>query len=219
MHQVLCDDVIICNAVESIDWSDLPIQFFLCEDCLIPGCGGGGRVTIRYCNGEILIIPDFNAMLQGAWEETEYAPPPWMKKRGCLSFLPEHWNRLRSFCPAAPSLNAILPITTEELLRLYHFQSPRAFLPDYLTPTHVKWDLILCTNGPDSSADISNLKHLFSDPTSVSGHVFCIPAPDSYPVSAFLDLPSIAEWPIFSSEPEPVVSLSNTIHIKFLNTD
>lgn len=214
VRQVVCDDVVVCNASDSIDWSAPSVQFELCEACLHEGCSSGGRVAIRRFNDRVLIIPDFTAMIQGDWEATEYAPPPWMVKRGPLSFSPSNWSVFHSACVGAPSFDSIAAASTAEVLRLYHFQAPRSFLPDYLSPSLAKWDLILCTSGHDSEIDLVHLRRLFVDPATFEGHEFCTPHPDSYTVSAFLDLPSVSEWPVFSSEPNPAVRLSDDLHFR-----
>ncbi len=212
VRQVICDDVVICNAAEHIDWTACSVQFELCEACLVVGCSSGGRVVVRRFGNDVLIIPDFSAMIKGDWETTEYAPPRWMEKRGPLVFSPSNWSVFQSACVGAPSFDTIEAASTSEVLRLYHFQAPRSFLPDYLSPSHAKWDLILCTSGHDSDIDLVHLRRLFSDVAAFDSHVFCKPQTDSYTVSAFLDLPSISEWPIFSSEPEPAFLISGDIY-------
>lgn len=197
-----------------MDWADHSVQFELCEACLVVGCSPGGRVAIRRFGDRVLIIPDFTAMIQGDWEATEYAPPRWMEKRGPLSFSSSSWSVFHSACVGAPSFDSIATASAAEVLRLYHFLAPRLFLPDFLSPSFAKWDLILCTSGHDSEMDLVHLRRLFSDPSSFAGHEFCTPLPDSYTVSAFLDFPSVAEWPIFSSEPDPAVCLSDDIHFR-----
>lgn len=214
VRQVICDDVVVCNASDCVDWSAHSIQFELCEACLVDGCASGGRVVIRRFNDRVLIIPDFTAMIQGDWEAAEYAPPRWMEKRGVLSFSSSNWEAFRSACGGAPSFYSIAPASTTEVLRLYHFQAPRSFLPDYLSPSLAKWDSILCTNGHSSATDLVHLRWLFSDPSTFDGHEFCKPQPDSYTVSVFLDQPTISEWPIFSSEHAPAVHLSDDIHFR-----
>ncbi len=214
VRQVVCDDVVVCNAADYIDWSAHAVQFELCEACLVEGCSSGGRVAIRRFGDRVLIIPDFAAMTQGDWETTEYAPPLWMEKRGPIAFSPSSWSVFHPACVGSPSFDSISPASTAEMLRLYHFMAPRSFLPDYLSPSLAKWDLILCTSGHDSEIDLVHLRRLFSDPSTFDGHEFCTPQPDSYTVSAFLDLSSVSEWPIFSSEPDPAVRLSDDIHFR-----
>lgn len=214
VRQVVCDDVVVCNAADYIDWSAHSVQFELCEACLVEGCNSGGRVAIRRLGDRVLIIPDFSAIIQGNWETTEYAPPSWMDKRGPLSFSPSNWGVFHSTCVGSPSFDSISAASTSEVLRLYHYQAPRSFLPDYLSPSRANWDLILCTSGHDPEIDLVHLKRLFSDPSTFDGHEFCAPQTDSYTVSAFLDLSSVSEWPIFSSEPDPAVRLSDDIHFR-----
>jgi hypothetical protein len=213
-RQVVCDDVVVCNAANYIDWSAHSVQFELCEECLVVDCSPGGRVSIRRTNDHVLIIPDFAAMCQERRDAMEYAPPRWMTKNGALSFSRSNWQVFQSACGGAPSFDSIALVSTTELLRLYHFQSPRTFLGDYLSPSLAQWDLILCTSGHDSETDLMCLRRLFSDPTTFAGHDFCTPDPESYTVSAFLDTLSAEEWSIFSSETDPAVRLSDEIHFR-----
>jgi hypothetical protein len=214
VRQVVCDDVVVCNAADHIDWSAYPVQFLICADCLYVGCADGGRVAIRRADECVLIIPDFTAMFESDWAAMEYRPPHWMAQRGALSFSRSTWKLFQAACVKAPSFDSITPASTSELLRLYHFQAPRQFLGDYLSPSLAQWELILCTSGRDSGDDVQHLKKLFSDPSTFDGHEFCTPLSDSYTVSVFLDLPSIPEWPIFSSESDPAVRLSDDIYFR-----
>ena len=214
VRQVVCDDVIVCNAADYIDWSTHSVQFELCEACLVEGCSSGGRAAIRRFDDRILIIPDFTAMIQGDCDATAYAPPRWMMKRGALSFSRSSWSLFHTACAGAASFDSIAPASTTELLRLYHFQAPRSFLPDYPSPSLAKWDLILCTSGHDSEIDLTHLRRLFFDPSTYEGHEFCTPLPDSHTVSAFLDMVTVLEWPIFSSESDPAVRLSDDVHFR-----
>jgi len=216
VRQVVCDDVVVCNAADHIDWSAQTVQFLICEDCLYVGCTPGGRVAIRRMDQWVVIIPDFTAMLESDWSSMEYRPPTWMAKHGALSFSRSSWKLFQAACGKAPSFDSIAPATTSELLRLYHFQAPRAFLGDYLSPSLAQWDLILCTSGQDTGNDVRYLRKLFSDPTIFDRHEICPPHLDSYAVSAFLDLPGIPEWLIFSSESDPTVRLSEDIHFRLI---
>lgn len=214
VRQVICDDVTVCNATDHTDWSIDPIQMELCEACLIEGCGSGGRVVIRRFADRILIIPDFKGMTQGEWEEYEYEPPRWLINKGPLSFSASDWVVFQKASIDAPSFGSIPQASTADVLRLYHFLAPRSFLPNYLSPSQAIWDLILCTNGHESELDLKYLRLLFIDPSSFEGHEFCTPTPESYIISAFLDTPTMSEWPIFSSESNPSIRLSDDLFFR-----
>lgn len=171
-------------------------------------------MALRRFDDHILIIPDFAAMLPDSWAATQYSPPRWMVKRGVLSFSKSNWRNFQYAFVGPPSIDEIDPISTVELLYLYYFQAPRSFLPDYLAPSQANWNLILCTSGDDAGEDIKHLKSLFSDPSTYKRHEYCTPQETSYTVSAFLDLPSVLEWPIFSSESDPALYLSEHMHFR-----
>jgi hypothetical protein len=175
VRQVICDDVVVCNAANHIDWSIHPVEFEMCEACLCAGCEPGGRVAIRRAEDRVLIMPDFAAMSESDCALIEHGLPRWMEKRGALSLSSSDWEAFQTACGGAPFMDAIAPASTTELLRLYHFQAPRAFLRDYLSPSLAKWNLILCTKGQDSSNDLVHLRRLFSDPLIFEGHEFCTP--------------------------------------------
>lgn len=214
VRQVVCGDLVLCNAVDHIDWSLQSVQFEMCEQCLVDGCSPGGRVSIRRVDEWIVIIPDFAAMCQGEWDANEHAPPRWMTMRGPLSFSHSNWKAFQSACGGAPAFDSVVPASTSELLRLYHFLTPRGFLHDYLSPSQAQWGLILSTNGQDSANDLLHLRKLFSDPSTFDGHDFCKPQTGSYTVSAFLDVLSIEEWHVFSSESDPAIRLSDDIYFR-----
>lgn len=173
-------------------------------------------MVIRRFTDRILIMPDFNGMAQGEWEECEYAPPQWMIERGPLSFSASNWSLFQKASIDAPAFETVPQASTAEVLRLYHFLAPRSFLPNHLSPSQANWDLILCTNGHDSELDLKNLRWLFTDPSCFEGHEFCTPPPESYIISAFLDTPTMVEWPIFSSETNPAIRLSDDLYVRLI---
>ncbi|MBB5031764.1 hypothetical protein [Prosthecobacter vanneervenii] len=215
VRQVLCDDVIICNATDHIEWTDHSLlEVELCEVCLFKGCSMGGCVALRRAADRVLFIPAFEAMLKGDEVVREYAPPGWMMKHGPLSLSQADWGVIELASSGAPSYGSLTQISTSEMLRLFHFLAPRDFLRDYLSPAFARWDLILATSGRDSVADIAYLKRLFSEPAVFTGHSFCTPDPGSSTVSVFLDFLSIHEWRVFSAEDKPAVRLSEDLYFR-----
>src|SRR5206468_4310556 len=72
---VVGDGVELVNALDLLDLTDEPVQIIVCDCCGTPGCNSGGRVTFRRLEDALLVIPAFEAMSRGAWEQTEYGPP------------------------------------------------------------------------------------------------------------------------------------------------
>lgn len=212
--QAICDDIVICNAIDLTEWAAKSVQVELCESCLVPGCSSGGRVAIRRVSDWVLLNPDFASMMESSDQSAECAPPRWMVKRGVLALSRTQWNLVRSASVSAPTFDLVKPASTEDLLWIFCFQAPREFLPDYLQPLMAKWELITCTNGHNSENDLRHLKRLFSDPAHFDGYEICTPRPDCYTVSFFLDLPSGAEWLVFSSEAEPAIRLSDELYFR-----
>lgn len=212
--QTSCDDIVICNATDLTEWTANSVQFELCEFCLVPGCGSGGRVAIRRVSDRVLLIPDFATMVEKGDQSAECDPPLWMVKRGVLALSRAQWELIQASSANAPIFDLIKHASVGDLLRIFHFQAPREFLPDYLQPLMAKWELITCTNGHNSENDLRHLKQLFSDPAHFDGYEICNPRPDSYTVSVFLDLPSDAEWLVFSSEVEPAIRLSDELYFR-----
>lgn len=218
--QWLCDGVVVCNAVEFVNWGESAPQFDLCESCLVAGCDPGGRVVLRRVSDKVLMLPAFEEMLGEHGEPGRCSPPSWMLQRGMLLLSKEVWGVLQRSHAHTPSFESLAPVSTPELMRAFHFQAPRAFLPDYLRPSTARWELILCTNGQVSERDLTHLRTLLADPGSLkSGHEVCIPRSDSHTVSAFLDLPSNSEWPVFSSEDTPAIRLSDELYFRLSASD
>jgi hypothetical protein len=209
--QVVCDDLVICNAADATEWAAKSVQLELCESCLVPGCSSGGRVMIRRVSDWVLLVPDFASMMAQGGQSAEWTPPQWMLKRGGLALSNSQWDLIKATCASAPAFDLIKLVSIEDLLRIFYFQAPREFLPDYLQPLTARWELITCTNGRDSESDLCYLKEMFAEPANFDGYDVCTPRPDSYTVSVFLDLPSDAEWPVFSSDVEPVLQLSDEL--------
>ncbi len=212
--QILCDGHTLFNAVEFVKWSDEPLQIFLCEFCLSPRCGGGGCVIIRKLSDRVVIMPDMAAQSTGEWEHTEYAPPLIIRKQGSLLLNLSQWETVCAVCPEAPEIDALLPITAPELAMLYHYQTPRAFLPDPLHPENAKWDLILTSNGEDTTASIEHLKSFFVQPSNFISHDTAATLSEGYVISMFLDTSDLHEWPALSSTSKPWGYLSPDLHFK-----
>jgi hypothetical protein len=211
VSQIVLDGHVLCNAYEAIDWADQPLQFQLCEACLIPRCGGGGCVALRRVDEFILITPDFRSMLGGDWESTEYAPPRIITRHGAVCLSSTQWRQLCAIAPGVPSFESISLLGTDELIYLFYFQTPGAFLHDFLHPAHAAWDNILCTNGSNSEADIAFLKCLFSAPTDFSHHERSKPAKGSFPISVFLETTIGCEWKVFTSDTPPLLWISDDL--------
>ncbi len=218
VQQVVCDGVTIVNAADYVAWDDLPIQFDLCDCCLHPGCASGGRVCVRRANHRVLILPAFDSFYAGEWEESQHGAPLWLRRRGVLSLTEDQWTTFSSPIRDAPHWSDLEHASTSDLIRLFHFQSPRLFLPDFTQPAGARWDSILCTNG-DTDIDISFLRRVFSPQISAYSHAFRSPSPESYTISAFLDGNSVEEWRLFSSEQPPALYLSDDLHIQLLPTN
>ena len=214
VQQLVCDGIVVGNAIDVTEWSCDSVKMWLCEACLVESCSAGGWVSIRRFGDRIFMLPEFGRMLAGEWEETEYEPPRWMAKMGALSLPLASWTVFESTGIRLPDVESIPMASTAELLRLFHFQAPRAFLPDFLSPGKANWDLILGTSGQDGDRDARLLKQLFSEPATFKDHETVTPLADACTVSVFLDLPTILEWPVFSSEPEPAVRLSEGVYFR-----
>lgn len=213
--QLIFDGHIVFNASEFVDWSQEPLQIFLCEACLHPGCGGGGCVVVRKLSNRVVIMPALLAQSAGEWERTEYAPPLSILKHGSFLLNYNQWKTVCELCPDAPKTEALTAITPSELAMLYHYQAPRTFLPDSLHPETANWDLILTSNGPDTATDVDHLKLLFVQPSRFTDYEIATTVPDSYTISVFLDTSDIYEWPVFSSGNERWAYIAPDLHVKF----
>lgn len=209
VRQWQADGVVVCNALDEMDWNMDAPQFELCEHCLTPRCSGGGRVCLRRLSGRVVLMPDFNAMKQGDWERSEYKPPRWMLQKGAMLLDVKTWEAFQRQCHDAPPAESLTDISTTELLCLYHFNAPREFLPDYLNLASSQWDKILMTNGSDPSRDLEELRRLISAPEAFAGHEFFEPDNGRNTVSIFLDAHPVIEWPALSSETLPIAYLSD----------
>lgn len=212
--QLVCDGEVIFNACEFIEWDDEHSQVWLCEACLVAGCGGGGRVIFRRAADKVLMMPAMAAQSKGEWERVEYAPPRVLERKGAICFASSQWSVVQSHCPEAPTLAALLPLTAPELAMLYHFQAPKAFLPDSLKSSEAKWEIIIAENGLGVPSNIDFLKGLFQPPQTYRSYDLIVPSPESYAVSVFLDTPDIQEWIVFSAGNEKLGYLNEDLHFR-----
>ena len=215
VQQVICDGVTIINAADHVAWDERPIQFELCNYCLVPGCASGGRVCVRRAHDRVLVLPAFDSFDDGEWDEARHGAPLWLRKHGVLSLNEDQWSRFSAPVRGAPQWSDLEHATTRDLVRLFHFQSPRLFLPNFTQPAGARWDTLLCTSG-DTDVDIAFLRKIFTPEISASSHVFCSPSPESYTISAFLEGNSVEEWRLFSSEQPHALFLADDLHVQLL---
>ncbi len=150
VKQVLLDGVLFANATRFTDWSEPTFQTIVCSACGHDGCEPGNWITARRAGELVLLMPDFDGMLD---DYDESAPPNYLKERGALLFNPANAERLRSLIPDLRPFEKLKGLRGLDAKRIAQFEAPHNMLGRFpVVPTvrknHVDW----CSHGEAKEA-------------------------------------------------------------------
>jgi hypothetical protein len=188
---LFADGTEIINALNFIDTKDDPIAFMVCEQCGTPGCSGGNRVQVRGFGDGILIVPAFDAMAAGDWEQTEYGPPYFLTKRGPALFRGRALATLERRLPSLADPDRWPPLTAREAVLLLQWEAPARVLGTFPEKPRLRTELIAETaTGTVSDAEAAlsaAIDRFLADPRPVR----TVPGE---PLTFYLDQAGFPEW-------------------------
>jgi hypothetical protein len=188
---VVGDGVELVNALNLLDLTDEPIQMIVCDCCGTPGCNSGSRVAYRRLEDALLVIPAFEAMSRGTWEQTEYAPPHFIDRMGAPLVRGQALESLKERVPGLADPARWPQVSRRELAMVLQWEAPARVLGVFPGAPKLSRDLIAAaTHGAGEEAQDA-LEALLSATASEHGELGILRCE---PVTFYLDLPGFPEW-------------------------
>jgi hypothetical protein len=188
---LIADGTEIINALDLVDTKEDPIAVIACDQCGTPGCGGGNRVQVRRLGDGILIVPAFDAMAAGEWEQTEYGPPYFLTKRGPALFRGRALAKLERHLPFLADPDCWPPLTAREAVLLIQWDAPARALGTFPEKPRLRSEVIAeASSGTVSAAEAAlsaAIDRFAADPRPVR----TVPGE---PLTFYLDQAGFPEW-------------------------
>jgi len=168
-------------------------QTILCSSCGIYHCEPGNWVALRQSDDFVFFIPAFEE-LHGEQNQTEYAPPYWLRQKGAFWLTKADFEKFKKLIPELDKQILINRITKFELLALYKLETPHKMFggfPDF-KPLRKKHILAVSELDNEVAFEIidSKLKELEN---STEFEITPLIENDKV-ISVFLDDSSTTEW-------------------------
>jgi hypothetical protein len=154
---LVVDGITMSNSVSHVDWDQDPIQLFVCETCLIPGCMGGNWVSIRRAGDHVLLLPTFFRNLE---DEEGYEPISLIISKGAMLLDRVLYSDLRRLVPDLPASRDLQPFAGWEAVRLLRFEAPAEILGKRWAPLRFERDLLLATDWASDDRAVAALEGL-----------------------------------------------------------
>jgi hypothetical protein len=156
------DDKDFINMVEGLEGEvdeDQIFQTILCSACGIYHCEPGNWVALRQSNDFVFFIPAFEE-LHGEQNQTEYAPPHWLRQKGSFWLTKVDFEKFKKLVPEIDKLQSIKAMTKFELLSLYKQDTPHKMFGDFPDFKPLRKDHILAVSELeiDTLADVIEIK-------------------------------------------------------------
>lgn len=138
-----CDGTRLVNALELVEFDAPATQVYVCSQCGQPHCESGGWVTMRRLGTSVVWTPAWNEMNAGAWESTQYRPPPFIASRGAPCFTAVAWSQLATLAANLPPLPTIQQLDSREAAWLLQWSAPGNVLGTYPARPKLRREAIL----------------------------------------------------------------------------
>lgn len=187
------------NAIELVDVEPTATQVEVCECCGYSRCSPGGWIAFRRIGDRIIWIPAWDEMQKGAWEESEYGPPSFLRSKGAPVFSPANWARLRALHGELPACGDLPWIDSRETVRLCQWSTPGHLLGEFPQEPRLRRDLLIAVTEGDLAAEADAVDACLQmhfgtvrQMALVAGHVAV------RPIEFWLDLPGTPSWTSFA---------------------
>jgi hypothetical protein len=190
------DDMDFINIIEGLDGEideDQIFQTILCGSCGVDHCEPGNWVALRQSDDFVFFIPAFEE-LNGEQNQTEYAPPYWLRQKGSFWLTKTDFEKFKKLVPELDKQKSINRITKPELLALYKSETPHKMFGDFPDFKPLRKNHVLAVSEIDNEVAFeiidSKLKEL---ETSTEFTITPLIENDKV-ISIFLDDSSTNEW-------------------------
>jgi hypothetical protein len=186
------------NAIEFIEVEATATQVEVCESCGFPHCSPGGWVAFRRIGDQVVWIPAWERMDMGAWEQAEYLPPSFLRRKGIPVFGSATWERLRALHRNLPTCAALPWLNSRETARLCQWSAPGRVLGEYPAPPRLRREFLIAVTDGDLAAEGSAVDTCLQTHFGAVQPMRLVPGDaEVMPIEFWLDLPGAPAWTSF----------------------
>lgn len=198
----------LANAVKLSAWKARSVQAIVCG-CGVDGCADGGWVAPRRCGDLVLLLPDFDDLVEDEADPPRHAPPSYVGRRGIPIIRAEAMERAVDALPGWPRRDDLAPLMNASIPRILQWEAPWQMLGRFPEPPRVRRDDILATSEglPGEQANrIDALLATYAE--SDSEAAFRATEKGDRVITFYVDAPATMEWcPLVMMDGEPRLSL------------
>lgn len=187
------------NAIERVDVEPTATQVEVCEGCGYSHCAPGGWVALRRIGDHVVWLPAWDEMERGAWEESEYGPPSFLRTKGAPVFGPTNWERLRALHAGLPACASLPGINSREAVRLCQWSAPGRILGEYPLEPRLRRDLVITVTDGGLAEEATTLDACLRAYFGTERQMAFAPGHAAVrPIEFWLDLPGTPGWSRFA---------------------
>jgi len=192
-------DTDFINIIERIDGEieeDQIFQTIICSSCGIYRCESGNWVALRQSGNFVFFIPAFEELYKDQ-NESEYAPPYWLKQKGSFWLTKVDFERFKRLIPELDKQKSINRIAKSELLALYKSDSPHNMFGDLQEFKPLRRNHVLAVSELDNDTAFEIIDRKLEElETSTDFEITPLTEKDQV-ISVFLDDSATTEWRAF----------------------
>lgn len=190
------DDTDFINLIEGLDGEieeDQIFQTILCSSCGIYRCEPGSWVALRQSNDFVFFIPAFEE-LNGEQNQTEYAPPYWLKQKGSFWLAKTDFEKFKKLIPELDKQKSINRIKKSELLALYKSDTPHKIFGDFPEFKPLRKNHVLAVSELDNETTFEILDNKLKELEKSTDFEIKPLTENDRVISLFLDDNAKTEW-------------------------
>jgi hypothetical protein len=208
VHQVVCENVLLINATELLEFEGDSVQVGVCESCGVTGCVPGSWVKVGTIGANVLFCPAIRKMREGDWQSKAYSPPNYLTTRG-IPVIPESvYRQIRALAPRLPRYETLHSCSNHDVLGLLQLNAPGQLLGTLGKKPTVSRDSLIAVSHGDLETEINTFESLV-DVAYNAGNQGCFGRPSKY-VTFYSNLPGFPEWSPFGYiDGNPILGLGD----------
>lgn len=190
------DDMDFINIVEGLEGEieeDQIFQTILCSSCGIYHCEPGNWVALRQSGNFVFFIPAFEE-LHGEQNQTEYAPPHWLRQKGSFWLTKADFEKFKKLIPELDKQKSINRISKSELLALYKSDTSHKMFGDFAEFKPLSKNHVLAASELDNETAFEIIDRKLKELESSTDFEIELLTENDKVISFFLDDSSTTEW-------------------------
>ena len=183
---IVVDGISMTNSIRHVEWGWDPMQLFVCETCLEPGCSSGNWASLRQAGDYALFLPAF--FKDEVDQDSDHESAAWIVAKGAMLLDRKRYAVLRCLAPDLPVLSELQPLAGWQAIRLLRFEAPSDVLGKQWAPVRLERSLLLATDWASDDEAVAALEGLLAAGLASDSPVRLAPLAGALrPVTFFLD--------------------------------